>query len=183
MLEHFDDASAFRRHAEEYIEAVEILCGGAERPQVTVAFLMAPISNNLGIAAELTFKTLLLEHGKSIADVKRYGHNLTSLYSALFFFLDQQKFETDVEQHAKQFFSIPDQTNNKLTAKGISPEIYFKFPNQLATLNSNYYLDNDSDHRFRTRYPNTSKKKKIVETGIVHYGLVKLMGSLERYSN
>ena len=70
----FNEAVAFYQLAE---------CGRIQIPEKKHAESYSPYIVNMSFCAELFLKLLLIENGKTIADVESYSHNLHTLYNQL----------------------------------------------------------------------------------------------------
>ncbi|MBI1494880.1 hypothetical protein [Halocynthiibacter styelae] len=145
--------------------AVEALAASTFSGNGNGGFVGAPLMHNLGLAAELTFKTLLLQNGFGLKSLRKFGHDLLLNYNATAPFLDQTAFEAQIVKEAQKH-----QPDQPIFDRRTS------FTEELKTLNVSYYENSERDgHRFLTRYPDLTKTRPICHTAIIHHGLVLIL--------
>lgn len=69
------------REATAFYELAE--CGRKYMPEKTFVESHIPYIVNMTFCAELYFKLMLIDNGKTISEVKKLGHNLCKLYQGL----------------------------------------------------------------------------------------------------
>ncbi|SLN34606.1 hypothetical protein TRL7639_01592 [Falsiruegeria litorea R37] len=171
---------SFTLFARQYLNAVDIL-SASDFPHIHPdTFAVGPIYNSLGLAAELTFKAILLkELNYDLSKLRSLGHNLRALYVSCDAAFDRVKFEKDVFVWSGMNLKIPLSIKEFYEEVGLPEKTYFHFSVQLEALNFNYNRDQDTQEKFATRYLSSSLKARQVRVPIIRFGLNELLRPIE----
>ncbi|UWQ52530.1 hypothetical protein [Leisingera caerulea] len=120
-------------------------------------FRVGPIYQNLGLAAELTFKTALLLSGSTQSDIRNLRHDLEKIYEQLCEKRDLDKVEKSAFQ-AAVLVGPPEGMFQRLKEHGQEPHAWFHFATHIRSLNNSYSVFEGKNglataEKFRSRYP------------------------------
>lgn len=170
-LENEMSVSGLVQWARAYLDAGELL-HFAERhhePQ----FYPGPVMQTVGLATELTLKTMLRGSGKSSNAVRKYSHNTYKAYFDARSQFDEVKF-INLHFSNTAHLSVPEEVRKRLTAQGETDvehrwRVYF---DHLRILDTVY------DRPYRTRYVSPGAVV-LPETEIILVGTKLLLAAME----
>lgn len=157
--------------ARAYFQAGELLHFSGHRDDLD--FYCGPLMQNVGLATELTLKTMLRGMGKREKDVRRYSHNTYKAYFDARQCFDEVKF-INLHFSNTAHLSVPDEVRKRLTSKGEDNidhrwRVYF---DHLRLLDGVY------DKPYRSRYISAGSVL-LPETEIVLVGTKLLLTAME----
>ena len=135
-------------------------------------FYCGPVMQNVGLATELTLKTMLRGCGKSMDEIKQYGHNTYRSYCDARECFDEVKF-INLHFSNTSHLAVPEEVRRRLVSRGeenadIRWRVYF---DHLRLLDTGY------DRPYRSRYV-TPGDGSLPETEIVLVGTKILLNAL-----
>lgn len=157
--------------ARAYLNAGELL-HFAERHQEP-EFYPGPVMQTIGLATELTLKTMLRGGGKSSKSVRNYSHNTYKAYFDARSYFDEVKF-INLHFSNTAHLSVPEEVRVRLTSNGEGDiehrwRVYF---DHLRILDTVY------DRPYRTRYV-TPGSVVLPETEVLLVGTKLLLSAME----
>ncbi|WP_416369527.1 hypothetical protein [Tritonibacter mobilis] len=159
------------RWARAYLNAAEIL-HFSERHHGP-EFYPGPVIQNVGLATELTLKTMLRGGGKSPKDMRTYSHNTYKAYCDARSYFDEVKF-INLHFSNTSHISVPEEVRIRLSLRSETDiehrwRVYF---DHLRVLDSVY------DRPYRTRYV-TPGSMVLPETEVILVGTKLLLTAME----